>query len=353
MVKPIPSPFRVIDKPYVLWSYEPSSENMEFLESIDYEFYERTVKTAFCDKDGGPSFEPDTTEARKDVSSHARLIWNHGLETLVSLLGAYVQAPHAVHGYVLKCQNEDCRRIAQFLLSGNIPSSHCLRRSDFDFPAFVRGIHARTPWINDEQCMTNLSRALRDLLAAYDRDDHRGEYNSIKHGLRASHGRSAIAIGIQEAEGIPAPPEAMEMLSDCRDGSHFLAIRTFDKLTKQERRQQFSLQQCSVGWSLEKTLLDIQLISCLIGNIVGALKVAAGAPAGTVQFFRPEVDEAWWQAYFDEQSPAIYNLAFAANIELPQKIESAERQASSLYRKQAQTRLKTEEQPDDSQADTV
>lgn len=333
----IATTFKVIDRPYVIWSSNPHQENIEFLDSIDHDFYHRTVQTQFCDDHGNLRVGAEKSDARKDIATLARLIWNHGLETLVTLLGAYVQAPHAVHGFSLKCENKDCRKIANYLLSGHIPQNNCLTKSKFNFDDFVCGIHLNAVGINDEATMSNFSRALSEMLVAYDRDDHRAEYNSIKHGLRAHHGRFAMAIGLQKEGGVPAPDENMRMMADTPDGSHFLTIKNFKNIPNKTAREQFSVQGSSVGWSLERTLQDIQLFSIFIGNIVAALKVAVGATP-TVQFFRPVVEPAWWDAYFAKQRPIISNFSFGEYIEIPSKLEDAEKQAAKFYRAKASAR---------------
>ena len=338
MDKPVGTAFTVLARPFVVWSYDAHSENVDFLNSIDSNFYHRAIQTLFCDDEGKPRFDAENNKARKDVSSLVRLIWNHGLETLVTLLGAYIQAPHVVHGFFLKCKNEDCRTIAKCLLTGQIPESNCLTLSEFDFDAFVRGIHLRSVWVSDEATMSNFSRALKDMLRAYDRDDHRAEYNSIKHGLRAHHGRFALAFGPQEEFGVSAPDENIQMVADTADGSHFLTIKTFDNVPKKTAREQFSTQHGSVGWSLERTIFDIQLLSILIANVVSALKIAAGAKVGTVQFFRPEVGTEWWTAYFDERGSGIFNFSSGENFEIQGKLDEAEKQAAKFYRVYANAR---------------
>lgn len=335
--------FRVIERPFVLWSHDHRGENIEFLDSIDSDFYHRTVQTLFCDEEGKLRIDPEDDDARKDLSSLARLIWNHGLETLVMLLGAYIQAPFAVHGFFLKCENRDCREIARYLLKGRIPESNCLTRPNFDFEAFIRGIHAGTVWVNDEATMNNFSRSLRGMLHEYDRNDLRAEYNSIKHGLRAHHGRFAVAVGLEETPGVPAPDENMTMLSDSVDGSHFLTIKIFPNVSKKIEREQFSVQHSSVGWSLEKTLLDIQIFSSWIGNVVSALKIAMGAPPKSVRFFRPDVDATWWEAYFSEHGPDVQNFSFGGIINLPQKFDDAEKLANKYYRAQTNERARRNE----------
>lgn len=340
-----PSAFRVIDRPYVVWSHNARAENLEFLDSIDSDFYHRTARTFFFNEAGELRFDPKDSDERKDVSSFARLVWNHGLETLITLLGALVQAPHAVHGFFLKCQNKDCRKIANYLHSSSIPADNCLERTDIDFETLVRGIHARTAWADDAVMIGNLTRALRAMLTEYDRDELRFEYNSIKHGLRASHGRFAIAVGSQEAPGIPAPEENMSMLSDSQDGSHFLIARSLPHATKVTAKGQFSLDKRSVGWSLEKTLFDIQLFSSLIGNVVGALKIASGAKPSSVHFFLPQVDADWWEAYFAEPWSDLRNFSFDGIMEAPENLEDAEKQAASFYDAKAAARKQQNARP--------
>jgi hypothetical protein len=338
MTSPASVAFRVIDRPFVLWSHDSQSENIKFLDSIDSDFYHRTVQNLFCDEKGNLRIDADNSDARKDVSSLARLIWNHGLETLVMLLGAYIQAPFAVHGFFLKCENKDCREIARYLLSGQIPESHCLTNPQFDFDAFVRGIHAGTIWANDEATMSNFARSLRGMLREYDRNDHRAEYNSIKHGLRARHGRFAVAFGLEDTPGVPAPEENITMLSDSMDGSHFFTIKTFPNVSKKIAREQFSVRHSSVGWSLEKTLLDIQIFSSWIGNVVSAIKIAMGALPKSVQFFRPDVDPAWWDSYFEEYRENVRNFTIGATVEPPVKFDDAEKQAVKYYRARSNAR---------------
>ena len=95
-------PFCVIDRAFVVWSDDVERDNKSFLENVDSFFYIRASREFIgTDDDMVPVGEIDQDQARKDVSSLARMLWHHGTEMLVMLLGAYVQAPDAAYAYVL------------------------------------------------------------------------------------------------------------------------------------------------------------------------------------------------------------------------------------------------------------
>jgi len=47
----------------------------------------------------------------------------------------------------------------------------------------------------------------------------REEYNSLKHGFRVTAGGFGIAVGLQDAPDIPAPPERMQTIGYSKFGS--------------------------------------------------------------------------------------------------------------------------------------
>lgn len=334
------TPFYVLDEPYVFWSSDALRQNTDFLRNMDTDFYYRTTHRYYFDDDGNIALD-DESDNRKPHSSLARLLWHHGLENLIMLLGAYVQAPHAVPGFYLKCRNEDVQRICTYLLAEEPPKAHALQRSDFKLRGLVSGMHVCANWTDKSETVDLFYRALSGMLQAYGRKDHRDEYNSVKHGLRASHGRFGLAIGIQEAPGIPAPADQMEMIGDSQDGSHFLVADPARVGSKREQRQHFSTRQASIGWSLEKVVCDLQLISILLSNLVSALRIAAGSQPGTVVFNRPDEAEEWWKQYFRFDEMPISNFSIGSDIVFPNPLPNAKRAAERYYDKLSQDREKT------------
>jgi len=291
--------FCVIDRPFVVWSDDIERDNKRFLESVDSFFYIRAVRE-FIETHGGAGSESegDEDQDRKDVSSLARMLWHHGAETLVMLLGAYIQAPDAVHAYVLKCRTEDATNIARSLLRQKQPTYNRINDVPFTILNLLRGIHLCAGWADFEDTIGKFERVLRRILLKLADEKHRWEYNSIKHGLRATHGRFALAFGIEETPGVPAPPEKMEMIGYSRDASFFDVAKPLRNATKAASKVNFRIEKVAVTWSLEKVFCELQILSLLLNNTVSALRIAAGAQKGSVAFKRPADAEMWWDYYF-------------------------------------------------------
>jgi hypothetical protein len=319
----ISAPFCVIDRPFVVWSNDIERDNKGFLESVDSFFYIRAVHELIgADDDAALERDLDEDQTRKDVSSLARMLWHHGAETLVMLLGAYVQAPNAVHAYVLKCRTEDAIRIARFLLRGERPAYNRISDAPFTMLNLLRGIHRCAGWADLDDTVSKFERVLREILSGFADERHRWEYNSIKHGLRATHGRFALAVGIEETPGVPAPPENMRIVGYSRDASFFNVARSLTNSTKETSKVNFRIEKVTVAWPLEKLLCELQILSLLLNNILSALRVAAGAPPRTVTFDRPAEADTWWDHYFrlpaGNVPTASMSIDFdARNVKLP------------------------------------
>ncbi len=296
-------PFCVLEKPHMVWGHDIRRDNLHFLENVDAELYYRAAHNIIGDgradpDENEPSRHEDDEQDRKDVSTLSRLLWHHGMETLVMMLGAMMQAPSAAHAYFLKCKTEDAAAIADCLLREERPRYHRLNDVPFSLTNLFMGIHLCTGWEDRESFVEKSSRAFKDMLRNYATDEQRWEYNSIKHGLRASHGRFGIAVGIQEAPGVPARPEAMEMVGFSRDASFFDVARPLKNATKSISKVHFSIEKVSVSWSLEIVLGELQLLSVLLRNTIAAMRIAAGEKPSTVAFSRLVEADAFWDTYF-------------------------------------------------------
>ena len=337
------TPFCIVERPLMIWGEDLAGDNAHFLQRVDANLYYRVahelvanwakrdagtpVESAFAEADDAPQLAvlsvpvpvhspvlaPTPTRStvskcndlddaerqeRKDVSSLSRLFWYHGMETLVMMLGAYIQAPGVVHGYFLKCRTEDALEVAGCLLREEQPRYARLKGPAFTLMHLLNGIHLCAAWSDRDMINDRFARAMKSMLRDYTDEHHRAEYNSIKHGLRASHGQFGIAIGIQEAPGVPAPPEAMEMIGLSQDASFFDVAKPLRGASKQEAKLHFVTEKSSVAWSLEKVIGDLQLISILLNNVVSALRIHAGTPCSSVSFNKIADGEPFWESYF-------------------------------------------------------
>jgi hypothetical protein len=170
------------------------------------------------------------------------------------------------------------------------------------------------------------------MLSDYIDEKHRAEYNSIKHGLRASHGRFELAVGIEEVPGVQASNEAMQLIGSSRDSSLFEIAKPLTNATKQQSKINFLTYQISVAWSMEKVLIELQLLSLLICNVVSELRIAAGVSPISVKFTKIADDEKFWELYFGLSSSNIRNSSFGIVIDALEVPIMTEKQVFDSYK---------------------
>ena len=341
-------PFCVVEKPFVVWGHDVAGDNRDFLERVDADLYYRTAHNIIAGggevegsgalpeefRDGlhAPHMEVEDDQDRKDVSTLSRLLWHHGMETFVMMLGALIQAPGAAHGYFLKCRTEDAAALAELLLREERPRYSRLTDVPFTLVNLLASIHRCAAWEDRDEFVGRCARAFRGMLRQYTTEQHRWEYNSIKHGLRAFHGRFGLAFGIQEAPGTPAPPEAMEMVGFSRDASFFDVAKPLGNATRQASKMHFLTHKVSVSWSLEKVICELQLLSVLLRNTVSALRIAGGEAPGTVTFNRIVDADPFWETYFSLHAGNVPNASFGDDLDAREVRLLSEKDVFASYR---------------------
>ncbi len=99
--------FVVNEEPYCIWEVDIAERNSEFLEGIDTEYFNYLLNVYLESED----------EKRAAIALRATL--HHAMETMFSLLGAYIQAPNCSYAWIAKCSNKDLRMLVK-----NIGSYH-------------------------------------------------------------------------------------------------------------------------------------------------------------------------------------------------------------------------------------
>jgi len=338
-------PFCVVEKPYMVWGPDVPGDNSQFLTRMDANLYYRVAHDIIGkpDPEGGEDTATDesdgeTDQERKDVSTLSRLLWHHGMETLVMMLGAYVQAPGAAHAYFLKCKTEDAIELGGHLLREECPKYHRLSGAPFSLTSLLNGIHLCTGWPDRDAMIEHFKTALRNMLRDYVDENHRGEYNSIKHGLRAMHGHFGLAVGIEEIPGVAAPPDAMQMIGSSQDSSFFDVAKPLENATKQQSKINFLTGRTAVTWSLERVIMELQILSLLLHNTVSALRIVGGENAGTVKFNKIASSEssAFWEFYSTLRNSPVPSASFAPVIDARQIPLATEKMVFDSYKRRAQ-----------------
>lgn len=270
--------FTVNEEPYCLWEQDTATRNLEFLNGLDPGYFEYSLNAHIA------------TEDEKRASVALRISLHHSIETLFSLLGAYIQAPDCAYAWIAKYANSDLRALVERINKGdssiftklNLPSVTWKTVAESIFATYKPGTERQTNTVERfSELWHELSHELTDQTQI-------NEYNSLKHGFRVKPGGFALAFGIETQPGIEPPSDEMQLLGKSEYGATFFKIET---LWPEHKSRSVRSRRTSINWSIERTVLLHQLTQMSINNVISALKVVNNAPASQCKFLRPETDE--------------------------------------------------------------
>lgn len=303
--------FMVNEEPYCLWEVDIRERNKEFLEGIDTEYFDYALMVHLKADD------------EKRASIALRTTLHHATETLFSLLGAYIQAPDCAYAWVAKCSNKDLRELLNKIRIGN-------KR------LFTKLEIERVTWSNvansifsgylpnterNKQTVKLFADLWLTLAHTFTEQNHIDEYNCIKHGFRIRSGGFSLAFGIEHEYGVPPPIEEMKTIGSSEFGTTFFKIESV-RPGKGDRN--LISRRKSLNWTINRTILLIQLISCSINNVTSALKIANGAKAGTCKFLRPEEDAVFQKPWQFSSGVTNMNMDFVIDENLIPEISKQE-----------------------------
>lgn len=191
--------FAVLDRPVCVWDPELAKVNLQFLQGLDPEF--------FLHQADATSAEAAQADQRTSLR-HAlalRISFGMALEALFAVLGAVVQAPHCVFGWLSAYRNDELlelvRRIdnrTQLLAVAPFrPATWENISSQLTLPLAAHSVDAHQhvsarfaqAWKRFAHIFTDRLRSL--------------EYNSLKHGFRVQP--SGFTLAIRPDTGDKAP----------------------------------------------------------------------------------------------------------------------------------------------------
>lgn len=277
--------FVVNEEPYRIWEVDLPKRNMEFLNSIDVEYFDYVIKTHL------------ETEDEKRASIALRITLHHAIETLFLLLGAYIQAPDCAYAWIVKCSNKELRDFVSKVsgLSNSLFTK--LNTEKVSWEEVAKSVfRCYQPETERNKNTVKLFASFWNGLAhEYADQNHVDEYNSLKHGFRVRSGGFALAIGLEHEYGVPPPEDEMQFIGQSDFGTSFFKI---EPIGNGKGNRNLRSRRTSVNWKIEMVILLDQLVSMSINNVVSALKIANGAKSGTCKFLRPQEDadfEKPWQ----------------------------------------------------------
>ena len=273
------SVFSVNENPFCIWDVSLNERNLEFLEQFDSGYFEYIAITALNDL--------ENAEHKQYAALLMRQGLYHGLETLFSMLGALVQAPDCVYGWVLKCNPGDVRKIVERINREDdlLPRKLVLGKVSWEELCRTIFLYSDTDLNQVQKNTDSFANLWQRLAEHYLKEENVQEYNGIKHGFRIRPGGFGLRVGLQREYGVPAPAEEMKTIAYSEFGSSFLTLEKVP--ANEEANRSYRSRKRSLNWSAEQVALLLQLVSMSLNNVIAALKIVNGIQPSQVQFVRP------------------------------------------------------------------
>lgn len=272
--------FLVNDEPYCLWDADTSQRTKEFLDAIDPGYFK------FMAEQHANSLDSEEKQSR--AATATRIAYLHGVETLMTLLGAAIQAPQAPYAWVALARTNLLRGVVNRISLSDRTLHSEISEWDRTWEGLAKRVFSEAPDDGGWKTTTaeSFGQVWRLLAAQFLDSTNQLEYNSLKHGFRIRSTGVRVAVGRQTEFGVAAPSGAMRDLGGSDTGSTFYTIEhagpTVDGSRSRRTRRQ------SVNWDPATQIRGLQLIDVSISNVVSFMRIANGAPADTVQFHRLE-----------------------------------------------------------------
>lgn len=271
--------FMVNDQPYCLWDLEPDKRTTEFLKSVDPGYFSYLAEAH--------AENIDAADNKRRVATAARMAYLHGIETLMTLAGAAVQAPQTPYAWVALAKTDLLRSVVERICKADSTLHAELHEWDRTWDGLASRVFSHctkeSGWIETAASFGKVwGRFAHDFLD----ENNQLEYNSLKHGFRIKSSGVRLAIGQEPSYGVAPPRHEMKYLGGSDNGSTFYVVERAGPDVPGTRSKRS--RQRTVNWDPETMIRGLQVIDVSIRNLVAFMQIANGAQANTIQFHRLE-----------------------------------------------------------------
>ena len=287
--------FVVNDEPYCIWEVDLLWRNQQFLAGLDADYFNYLLNL-YLDSD-------DENRAALALKT----VLHHSMETLFSLLGAFIQAPDCAYAWIAKCSNKDLRALIDRVNSNNQTVFTKLQVEHVDWENLAGAVlSCYKPNTNENAILTKKFAELWSKLSRmFNEKIFIDEYNSVKHGFRIKSGGFFVRAGMENEYGVSPPERDMIAIGATKHGSTFLTI---DKIDSQTNSRAIKSRNKTVGWTVEMVAPLCQLVYMSINNVISGLKTVNNFAPDTCRYLAPAdfkfFDEPWIHV------PGISHISF-------------------------------------------
>lgn len=274
--------FSVGETSYCVWGWDLPDRNLRFLDGMDEGYFIYIAETHLGHIQG---------DQAQLASVALRAAYHLSLETFFSLLGAALQAPDCVVGWILKAQTTQIRQVVEALRRGTMPFPMKWKNdsSAFGFGDIAAAVLQCASWAQEEgdQTVARFGTLWNRLADDFLDQNMSAEYHSIKHGFRARSGGFSVRYGIEHEYGVRPPEAEMKVWGGSIFGTSFYKAEPVEGAPKGGRDPHFMLRHQSINWHPKATADRMFLTALSIKNLRSFLAVANGRQPGEVSFSRP------------------------------------------------------------------
>ncbi|MDR3453157.1 MAG: hypothetical protein P4L96_10190 [Rhodoferax sp.] len=258
--------YAVDNELYCFWSNDLCADALTFLDSVDAGYF------AYVADEALKHLGDETTEMR--AATNLRIAFFHGLESLLMLIAAAVQAPKCPQAYLGQCTNDALRSLLKKIDEGAVLPQYNRHLKVRSWPGIAEEVLRCTGETGAEQqrLVGTFANLWADLASKQRNQVAIWEYNSLKHGFRIQPGGFTLKI---EANG-PNPSNPLELTIGEKFGTGFQVLTKpgDDANTNRSR----VTERHNVIWRVEDLAHLVYLISASLRNVVTYLRVYNGGP---------------------------------------------------------------------------
>lgn len=270
--------FVVNKEPYCIWEADLLEKNQTFLKSIDVDYFDYMLS---CHQAGDDD---------KRAAIALRSAMYHAMETMYSLIGAYVQGPLCAYAWIAKCSNVELRTFVKSVSKqeSNIPSVLKLSALNWQNIALAIFDQATGDQDKNEHTASFYAKFWKRVSSEFLDQDCIDENNSIKHGFRVKSGGFRMNVRIQEQPNVQPVKGRVHAFAGSDYGTSFHRVLQANSI---KGNRSLISEEKSLNWKLENVVAMIELMSASITNIVSALKIANNIPADECRFLHIESEK--------------------------------------------------------------
>jgi hypothetical protein len=274
------SRFVVGDRPFCVIDADLAGRNREFLNNINPDYFSYIARTHSNNLEG---------EHSQLTALTLRITYFHALESFLALLGAAIQAPDCVPGWLHKYWPEDLRKLV-LAINREQPVRSKLIRPPLTWRSISESINVFKAENEDNrrQLQEGFAKAWKRFASEFLDPNLRDEYNSIKHGFRVSPGGFHLAIALEHEVGVAPPPEEFQSLGGSKFGTSFFRPEPLD-----EKGIHFRIRRYSRNWDPSNMAHAASLLAISIHNVREWLRLVNGSDPKGVTFRYPKTIEAF------------------------------------------------------------